>query len=103
MSSSSQSKKLSKFGKKYKKPEFKRSMSMPRGQDVDQSALDDSSGQSNTSKVKKQVRFPDIEGEGPLTRVMKLKQYKSKRPKKAARKTAEKVRSDKNSCACVIF
>ena len=94
---------MAKTGKKCGKYDSKRSMSMSRQHNTDRFALDDTSGQSNTSKVKKQVRFPDIEGEGPLTRVMKLKQYKSKRPRRVARRTAEKVQRSKNSCACVIF
>ena len=76
---------------------------MPRTPEVDQTAVDDVSRQSNRSKIKKQVRFADTEGEGPLTRVMKAKQHKSKRPKKSNKMTAEKVQGSKNSCACSIF
>jgi hypothetical protein len=89
---------------------------MPKDPDADKTGLDVNnsndfqdnarillvSKNSNNTRVKKQVRFVDTEGEGPLTRVMKQR-HSRRRPRKASKNKAEQVQKSKNSCACVIF
>lgn len=52
---------------------------------------------SNSPKIKKQVRFADSEGKGPLIHVLKVSPLKKPKQPKKMKKKAEQVNKSKNS------
>lgn len=59
-----------------------------------------SKSSNGDNKFKKKVRFPDMEGEGPLYRIFKERKRRRKSQKTEMK---AKVVKDGNSCSCTIF